>query len=541
MYKSVVVVILFGLTVAAAYGPGDLAWSNRYNGPGNDFDYAVGIAVDGDGNCYVTGYSPGPSTGNDFATIKYDASGQQVWLQRYAGPSYSDDVPVAIKLDNQGNVYIAGRGGIYPNYNIITIKYNSAGEQQWVATWAGPGNNADYAGGLAVNPATGEVCVAGWSVDATTLQADIVVVKYNSSGTQLWEETWDNGGNDYGYAVAMDGSGNVYVAGATGEDYVTLKFGSAGGELWNQVWNGQGNASDVALAIAVDGSGNCYVTGKTATAPPPSGNWNIATLKYDPDGNQQWSAVYTGVGRDDIPAAITLDQTGNVYLTGSSVSPQGGSDCITLKYDGASGSQTWQARYNSAFNGTDAGANLVVDSLGRVHVVGSSTGNLGTPDYLVLRYSATGTQDWAVRYDSPYHNDDKGVGIGLDRNLNVYVTGSSYGGVNPMGYDFCTLKYEANGSGGLAELRPVLPEGRLVAHPNPARSAFMVDYQLSRAGQVRLELIDMAGRMVATLLQADRPAGDHQERLKLEGVAKGVYLLRLSGPGAEAGAILVVD
>src|SRR5437764_8209758 len=105
------------------------AWVAAYNGSGS----ADAIAVDGSGNVYVTGASGG------YATIMYNSAGQQQWVARYNGPLNSGGAH-AIALDIPGNVYVTGQStGIGTAEDYATIKYNSAGQQQWVARYNGPG------------------------------------------------------------------------------------------------------------------------------------------------------------------------------------------------------------------------------------------------------------------------------------------------------------------------------------------------------------------------------------------------------------------
>jgi hypothetical protein len=103
-------------------------WVARYKGPvvgGSDVAYAV--AVDGSGNVYVTGFSTGSGTGYDFATIKYNSSGTQQWVDRYNGPGNGNDVPngpYAIAVDASGNPYVTGQSiGSNGDYDYATIKY----------------------------------------------------------------------------------------------------------------------------------------------------------------------------------------------------------------------------------------------------------------------------------------------------------------------------------------------------------------------------------------------------------------------------------
>jgi hypothetical protein len=99
-------------------------WVARYNGPGNDWDEAYSLAVDGSGNVYVTGESFGSGTWQDFATIKYNSSGVQQWVQRYNGPGNGSDGATSLAVDGSGNVYVTGGIVASPDDNYATIKYS---------------------------------------------------------------------------------------------------------------------------------------------------------------------------------------------------------------------------------------------------------------------------------------------------------------------------------------------------------------------------------------------------------------------------------
>jgi len=422
-------------------------WVARYNG-GNGSDIAYAIAVDGSGNVYVTGFSVGPGSCNfvcnDYATIKYNASGTQEWVARYDGPAHDDDHATAIAIDASGNVYVTGSsiGTVWPDYDYATVKYDNAGIQQWVARYSGPGNNMDFANAIVVD-ASGSVYVTGASVGSGT-GFDYVTIKYDSSGNQQWVARYNGPGNgdDEAYSIAVDASGNVYVTGysagsGTGlSDYATIKYDASGNQLWVARYNGPGNGTDQANAIAIDTSGNVYATGFSDGS---GTGFDYATVKYDNSGQEQWVARYNGPGNDDDEAyGITVDVSGNVYVTGLSVGSGTQEDYATIKYD-SSGNQQWVARYNGPANLNDDGRAIAVDASGNVYVTGFSVGSGTGFDYATVKYDSSGQEQWVVRYDGPASVDDQAYAIAVDASAVVYVTGYSTGLGGET--DYTTIKY----------------------------------------------------------------------------------------------------
>jgi len=309
-------------------------WVERYNGISNDDDEAYSIAVDGTGNVYVTGYSLGTwSTGVDIVTIKYNTSGILQWLKIYAGQDDSQDEGHSIKVDGAGSVYVTGIGG---DADYVTIKYNSSGVQQWVQSYNGPGNYVDEAYSIVVD-SFGNVYVTGESWGETYY--DYATIKYNSSGIQQWVTRYNGPSNDFDKAVSLvvDGSGNVYATGwsfgnITGWDYATVKYSSLGVQQWVQRYNGPADSTDIPHSMAIDGSANIYVTGYSRAA-SSSGWGDYATIRYSSSGVQQWVQRYNGPGNgSDRAYSITLDASGNVYVTGYSTGTGTYYDYATIKY-----------------------------------------------------------------------------------------------------------------------------------------------------------------------------------------------------------------
>jgi uncharacterized delta-60 repeat protein len=412
-------------------------WVRNYSS-GNDpeFAFANAIAVDASGNVYVTGSSYGPNGLPDFATVKYSSSGDTLWVQRYNGPADNWDGATEIALDASGNVYVAGQSYGSNYFDYVTIKYRPSGTEEWVARYDGPANTDDWPNALAVD-ASGNVYVTGYSIGVGTFY-DYATVKYSPSGTQAWVARYNGPGNtkDRAWAIGVDGRGNVYVAGDSGEgspnlsDYVTLKYGPSGVQRWAARYD---VLYDYATALAIDASDNVYVTGYSYG----SGTYyDYATIKYNARGRLRWVARYNG-GIDDLAYSLAVDAQGNVYVTGESGAAGKGSDYATVKYDDR-GVQAWVARYNGPGTSTDVANAIALDASGDVYVTGESQGSGTETDFATLKYSASGVRKWIARYNGPGNTFDTATALALDGSGNVYVTGRS----NKVGGSvYTTIKY----------------------------------------------------------------------------------------------------
>ncbi|MDZ4383950.1 MAG: DUF6531 domain-containing protein, partial [Nitrospirota bacterium] len=154
-------------------------------------DSAGAISVDASGNVYVTGSSLGSGTYSDYATVKYDSNGNQMWVARYNGPGNNWDYAGAISVDATGNVYVTGWSpGSGTSSDYATVKYDSNGNQMWVARYNGPGNRDDYARAISIDVA-GNVYVTGQIWDSGT-DYDYATVKYSQCPLNTYYQDSDN-------------------------------------------------------------------------------------------------------------------------------------------------------------------------------------------------------------------------------------------------------------------------------------------------------------------------------------------------------------
>jgi len=401
------------------------------------------MVVDSMGNVIVTGMSAASEVypnNRDYATIKYSGTGVPLWTNRYDGPISDDDIPAAIAVDANGNVFVTGTSLGFGNSrrDSATVKYSANGLPLWTNRYHGPANGSDYATALAVYT-NGDVIVTGYS-PGTGTAADYATIKYSSMGIPLWTNRYNGpaNSNDTPAAVALDRDGNAFVAGSSSDgtngDYLTIKYSPTGLPLWINRFNGPGHKGDFVRDVAVDASGNLLVTGEASDGT----NSNYATIKYSPDGIPLWTNYYGGPAGDwDAPVAIAVDSLGNVLVTGTSTRDgvNYDYDCATIKYSGA-GVPLWTNRYDADTG--DGAYDLAIDASDSVIVTGSSGPFDYSSDYATIKYSAAGVPLWAVRYTARENKFAWSVAVAIGPTGDVFVTGNLSNGNES---DFVTIKY----------------------------------------------------------------------------------------------------
>ena len=378
------------LATAGAAG-GETYWIATLGGTSSDNGEAV--AVDSSGNVYVAGYGDSATTSyNDGFVVKYDSSGSLQW-QRYLGGGFeTNTIFESIALDSSNNVYVAG----YTNqqgagsWDVLVAKYNSSGTIQWQRTLGGTSIDQSF-GGIAVD-SSGNAYVIGYTMSTGAGDRDFLIVKYNTSGTIQWQRTL--------------------------------------GDSFLQVGN----------AVAVDSSGNVYVTGSNAIGNFPSYQLRVLVAKYNTSGTIQWQKVLYG-SSDEAGKGIALDSSGNIYIAGFSKSFGAGEDLVVAKYN-SSGTVQWQRKLSGSSN--ESGTAISVDSSGNVYVTGltQSTG-AGSYDILIAKYNTSGTIQWQRTLGGSSFSE--GDGITVDNSGNVYVAGAT-NSTGAGSSDFIIAKLPDDGS-----------------------------------------------------------------------------------------------
>ena len=496
----------------------DTSWTRRWTSAGAAGDYVYGLAVDNNGNVYITGGSDYLGSTSDLLTIKYNSAGDTVWTRVPARTGSQRASAVAV--GNSGNVYITGYTMESGNGDYITVKYRPNGDQAWVRTYAHYGTGYDFARKLVLD-AQENVYITGYA-QVSSKNVD-VTVKYDSSGTQLWARQDSFGGvTSIGYPtdLGIDNSGNPYIVARSRNssgnyDYVVAKYNPTNGDtFWVRTYNGVGNYNDEARAIAFDASNNVYVTGMSAGSGTGNYDYNVVTIKYNSAGDTQWVRRYSNPDTvaSDAGYWIKVDGSGNVYVYGSSYGISGANqDLVLIKYNSV-GTELWKTRYNGP-GGYDAPIDkdgqkgIALDPSGNIYISGTSRQPASTNenDFVTIKYNSSGAEQWVTRYNYA-DSFETAYAIDIDDQGCIYVTGRSC--APNSYYDCATIKYRQ--TQGIEASDNKSQESRIFQiYPNPFKTITAIRYSLYLQSRVNLSVYDISGKLVKTLVDEFKGPGNY--------------------------------
>ncbi len=518
------------------------AWV-KFSTPSNYANYdvkEVALGVDTLGNVYTAASMNDTLNNLDKAVlVKHNSAGVQQWIKFYDNNSlsYNGTYVTSLLVDKAGNSYVCGYGihnGISAE-DIMVIKYDNSGTQQWIKYWDGGQNQADYATSATFD-ATGNIIVAGYANDFGTTGDDVALVKWSTSGTQVWSYVYNNSasnGEDRALSVASDPVGNIFITGSTygtnARNMITIKLNNSGINQWTKIMAHVSSGNDErGYSVAADALGNCYATGAV-------GDW--ITIKYDPAGNALWTSHYTlNALNADSRKKVMIDKNNNVIVTGDAFVSGGGhfSDLVTSKLDPSNGSLIWSVSIDNG--GIDAFTDATYDASGNIYVGGYFDGPLG-PDMSAMIITSAGGVIWNTTYSNPNRaaGTDYPYQVIVDKNLNFYMAGVSEtrGTGSTDAVDVVTLKYNALVTG-IKENS--LSRIDLSIYPNPARDNLTVNIKNQDLLGATISIIDMVGEIVK-----EEKLVASTQHLDLVQLPRGLYLVRVVGSNTVATGKLIIE
>jgi hypothetical protein len=450
---------------------------------GSNSEEAYGIALDGSGNAYITGHTNSTNyditsgafqTSNggsyDVFVTKLNSTGTALIYSTYIGGGALDE-GIGIAIDGSGNAYITGRT-MSTNYDITPGAFQTS-------------NGGSY---------------------------DVFVTQLNSTGNGLIYSTYIGGSDlDYGYDIAIDGSGNAYITGitmSTNYDITAGAFQTTNGGIWdvfvtklNSTGTGLiystyigGTSTDVGNDIAIDGSGNAYITGGTistnyyitpgAFQTSNGGSYDVFVTKLNSTGTGLIYSTYIGGSSYDYGFGIAIDGSGNAYITGTTNSTDyyitpgafqttnGGSQDVFVTQLNSTGTGLIYSTYIGG-SGNDECRAIAIDGSGNAYITGYTsstnyditpgafqTSNGGYTDVFVTKLNSTGT---GLIYSTYIGGSagDQGYAIAIDGSGNAYITGYT----SSTNYDITPGAFQTTNGGNIDVFVTKLCPGTIPSQP----------------------------------------------------------------------------
>ncbi len=349
-----------------------------------------------------------------------------------------------VAVDSLGNMVVSTSDG---NRDLAISELDAAGNTVWMRQFdlVRTGSIKDVA------PSDLGSIFVGGAVrvhrDGKKPYRDGYVAAYDTSGANLWTSTTHGGDATTVTGVAPDTLGNVFLTGFTAEpntnrggSVLLAKYGAAGEELWTHHLGGDVKSMGVGAAAGPDG--NVVITGWTlgSFAGPHLGDQDVFVSKYDADGIHLWSKQY-GTASHDLPAGVTIDDLGYVYVAGqTSGGLAGPAPQVFGMYDAfvskiaPDGEIVWSQQIGSSMSESCFG--VATDSQGNVFITGDTTGEFGGPrqgrvDVFVSKFDSAGSPRWTLQLGSPA--SERAAGIAVDAEDNVLVVGYTDGNLDGFG------------------------------------------------------------------------------------------------------------
>jgi hypothetical protein len=517
---------------------------------GSIYDEGGGsIAIDGGGNCYIAGnflgtadfdFGPGItsliSAGDyDIFIAKYSANGNCLWAKQLGG--YYNEGAGSIAIDSMGNCYITGSYEYPDLYSLNNDSTNS-------------------------RPVSND---------------EIFFAKFDANGNLLWTKTIISPNSDYGFGIALDDFGHLFITGLFSDtadfdlgfgtailtpigtsDIFFAKYDTSGNYIWAKSIGGTNG--EISYAINIDITGNCFITGTFRDSADFDPGIGIAKLfsvgqddiffaKYDSAGNYLWAkSIGSSVSGDEYGTSIALGKVGNCYIAGCYsgtadfdpgvgtvfLTPVHFSDIFFAKYD-ANGNYIWAKSIGSY--SSDYCRCIALDNSKNCYITGSFSSiadfdpDIGTAilcpvgdhDIFFAKYDTNGNYIWAENVGSTV--GDFGNSISIDSMGNCYLTGSfqntadfdpGAGTANLTsvgGQDIFIAKYSPT----IVGIKENIIIDSIIIYPNPTTKNLTIETQQ----KATIEILNIEGQIIKTLKSEEK-----ETTIDLSSISSGIYIIK---------------
>ena len=344
---------------------------------------------------------------------------QQQWIRAYDGGM--TDKALAVTTDSNNNIIVTGFSRIIDDDSCYTIKYDPTGTKLFdiVTNFGDDSYGNDVAVDSQDNIIIAGTCVFGGS-------KNYLIAKYDSNKNHQWNIKEGTEVKEIAFGVAVDNDDNIIITGQyDNTSLVIYKYDKFGVKLWNKTL--LNSDETCGKAIAIDDNNNIIVTGYRDT---PSFREGII-IKYSSSGTEIWNQTYSN--NDFVNAnSVAIDSNNNIVVIGT-VYDEADSDIFVIKYD-ENGVEQWIKSYSKSLN--DLGSDVAIDLNDDITLIGTYYETHEKNNYLVIHYDSLGNFKWKKEFDRDY-NVDYGTGVAIDSYGKTIITGFSTDSNN----DYLTIKY----------------------------------------------------------------------------------------------------
>jgi hypothetical protein len=550
IFLAALVALLFTSTVLA--DPGDTLWTRTYGG--TLIDRGTFAQQTTDGGYIVAGYTSSfGAGGNDVYLVKTDANGDTLWTRTYGGSSADEAQSVQQTTDGGyiigGTTYSFGHGG----YDLWLLKTNADGDTLWTRTYGGSGEDKGYS---VQQTSDGGYIIAGYTESFGAGYRDAYLVKTNDNGDTLWTRTYGESDEDYFNCVQQSSDGGYIVAGYTDSfgagsyDVYLVKTDASGDTLWTRTYGGY--AYDYGFSVQQTTDGGYIIAGSTLSF-TPGGNdllgppaTNIHLIKTDANADTLWARTYGGRGMD-YPGSVQQTTDGGYIMGGYTASFGAGSyDLYAIRVAG----EAPQPDVSIVITPDDPP--VTVPQGGSFGYTGTVTNNTEDPQTTDIWVMAVGPLEGVYGPFKEFEDVLLAPSQSRSRHLSQKVPNAApLGSYNYIAYcgDYPSTVMDSSffqievvegvesGQGGWVltgsflegDLADIPSEFALLSnYPNPFNASTLISYQLPTDTHVELEVYNISGQKVATLIDGQQEAGYRSVTWDASEVSSGVYLYKLA-------------
>ena len=318
---------------------GNLVWDKYFNGSSDGDDIPTALTEKSD-YIYVTGSSYDSTNQADYTTLKLDAiNGNILWEERYDYASL-DEFPVAISLNSSGHIIVTGGSATsVTDWDIATIKYSPLGTQ--LQEFRLPNTNLGFDQPTALVKDNFDNYYITGSIATTNGSTDIYTIKLDNNFNLIWSTSFDGSGlEDIAYDIKLEADSFLYICGSSqltnlGKDMVLIKYDINGQELWRQrrpvdnfddaVYQNEA----IGKKIAIDGNNDIFVVSDIIE----ENQSNIVVTKYGSNGQKKWESGHDhNIQQQEKTNAIHIDNNQSIYVTGV-ISSANSSNYLSFKLE----------------------------------------------------------------------------------------------------------------------------------------------------------------------------------------------------------------